>query len=96
MRMMMKVQIPVEVGNEAIKDGSLPEVIQQTLARIKPEAAYFTTMDGERTMIAVFDMKSAADMPPIAEPLFMTLDAAVDFMPCMTADDLKGGLKGMK
>jgi hypothetical protein len=96
MRMMMKVHIPVEVGNAAVKSGALPKVIEETLARIKPEAVYFTTMDGERTMIAVFDMKSVSDMPPIAEPLFMTLDAAVDFMPCMNADDLKGGLKGTK
>lgn len=95
MRMMMKVQVPVEIGNEAIKTGALPKVIEETLARIKPEAAYFTTMDGERTMIAVFDMKSSSEMPPIAEPLFMALEAAVDFMPCMNAEDLKGGLKGM-
>jgi hypothetical protein len=95
MRMMMIARIPVEIGNEAIKDGTLPKVIQQTLERIKPEAAYFTTMDGERTMVAVFDMQAVSDMPPIAEPLFMNLDAAVDFMPCMSADDLKGSLSHM-
>ncbi len=54
-----------------------------------PEAAYFTTMGGQRTMIAVFDMKApTADMPRIAEPLFMGLGAAIEFMPCMNADDL--------
>jgi hypothetical protein len=71
MRMLMKVQIPAEAGNKGIKDGTLPDVIRKTLETLRPEAAYFTTMGGPRTMIAVFDMKAAADMPRIAEPLFM-------------------------
>jgi hypothetical protein len=96
MRMMMRVQIPTEAGNEAIKSGALPEVIRKTIETIRPEAAYFTTMDGQRTMIAVFDMKAASDMPRLAEPMFMGLNAKVDFMPCMNADDLKSGLSAIK
>jgi hypothetical protein len=96
MRMMMKVTVPTEAGNRGVKDGTLAEVIRKTLETITAEAAYFTTMDGQRTMIAVFDMKSPSDMPRIAEPLFATLSAAVDFTPCMTAEDLKGGLAGAK
>jgi hypothetical protein len=95
MRMMMKVQIPTEAGNKGIKDGTLPDVIRKTLEALHPEAAYFTTMGGHRTMIAVFDMKAAADMPRIAEPLFMGLGAAIEFMPCMNADDLKTGLSAI-
>jgi hypothetical protein len=52
-------------------------------------------MGGQRTMIAVFDMKTAADMPRIAEPLFMGLDATIEFMPCMNAHDLKAGLSAV-
>jgi hypothetical protein len=47
-------------------------------------------------MIAVFDLKAASDIPRIAEPLFMGLNASVDFMPCMNAEDLKTGLAGIK
>ncbi len=47
-------------------------------------------------MIVVFDLKTAADMPRIAEPLFMGIDASVDFMPCMNAEDLKTGLSAIK
>jgi len=92
MRVLMKVQLPTEGGNRAIKDGTLPNVIRKTLETVQAEAAYFTTMDGHRTMIAVFDMKATSDMPKIAEPLFMGLNASVEFMPCMNADELKAGL----
>ncbi len=39
MRMMMKVQIPVAAGSQAIADGRLPEVVQKTMEKLKPEAA---------------------------------------------------------
>jgi hypothetical protein len=96
MRMLMKAQIPTEAGNRAIKDGTLPEIIRKTLEAVQAEAAYFTTMDGQRTMLVVFDMKANADMPRLAEPLFMGFNAAVDFTPCMNADDLKSGLSAIK
>jgi hypothetical protein len=60
--MLMKVQIPTEARNKGIKDGTLPDVIRKTLETLHPEAAYFATMGGQRTMIAVFDMKAAADI----------------------------------
>ena len=81
MRMLMKVQLPTEDGNRAVQDRHLPDIIRKTLDSIKPEAAYFMTMDGERTMIAVFDLKAVSDIPAIAEPLFMGLNASVDLMP---------------
>jgi hypothetical protein len=96
MRMLMKVQLPTEAGNRTIKDGTLPDIIRNTLEAVQAEAAYFTTMDGQRTMIAVFDMKAATDMPRIAEPLFMALNASIEFMPCMNAEDLKTGLSAIK
>ena len=92
MRTLMKVQISAEVGNRGIKDGTLPEIIRKTLETVQAEAAYFTAMDGQRTMLAVFDLKAASDIPRIAEPLFMGLNALVEFIPCMNAEELKTGL----
>jgi hypothetical protein len=60
MRVLMKVQMPVESGNEAIRNGKLPQIIAQTLETVKAEAAYFTTMDGKRPMLVVFDLKAVA------------------------------------
>ena len=93
MRMMMKVQIPVDKGNVSIKDGSLPNVVMGSLERLKPESAYFGTERGKRTAFIVFDMKDVSDMPSIAEPFFDQLNAEVTFTPVMTADDLKAGLQ---
>jgi len=44
MRMMLKVSIPVDTGNAAIRDGSIVKKIQTILADLKPEAAYFTAL----------------------------------------------------
>ena len=93
MRMMMKVSMPVEPANAAIKDGSLPKTMQELAARLKPEASYFYTECGKRTALFVFDMKDSAQMPVIAEPFFMRLNAGVELHPVMNADDLKAGLK---
>jgi hypothetical protein len=95
MRTLMKVKLPIEAGNRAIKDGTLQEIIRKTLETIKAEAAYFMPMDGHRSMIAVFDLKSPADIPRIVEPLFLGLNASVDFVPCMNAEELRAGLSGV-
>ena len=92
MRTMMRVTIPVDHGNKAIKDGSLPKIIQSLLQDVKPEAAYFTTLDGLRTGFMVFDLKDSTDIPRITEPLFQGFNATVQFVPVMNADDLKAGL----
>jgi hypothetical protein len=91
-RTMMRVMIPVEPGNAAIKSGRLPQIIAQAIDRMKPEASYFTADKGTRTAYFVLDLKDSADIPQLAEPFFMELQASVEFMPVMNADDLKKGL----
>jgi hypothetical protein len=93
MRTMLKVSIPVEAGNRAIKDGSLPRIVGEALENLKPEAAYFFADNGKRTALMVFDMKDASEIPAIAERFFMGLDAEVDYRPVMNAEDLKKGLE---
>ena len=95
MRTMIKASIPVEAGNAGIANGDLPAVIQGFTQSAKPEAAYFTAIDGRRTMIAVFDLASPSDIPRIAEPFFTKLNATVEFSPCMNADDLAKGLSAL-
>jgi hypothetical protein len=93
MRTMMKVTIPVENGNKAIKDGSLPKLVQTLGEANKLEASYFYTETGKRTMLFVLDMKDASQIPEIAEPFFLNLNADVQFFPAMNAADLKAGLE---
>ncbi len=92
MRIMAKVEIPVESGNQGIKGGVLPKVIQQFAERWKPEAMYFTTFGGLRTAFFVFDMPDSSAIPIVAEPFFMELNANVQFAPVMNGDDLQKGL----
>ncbi len=52
MRVLMKVQVPTEAGNAAIRDGSLPQIVRkalEALEALKAEAAYFTSEEGMRT-----------------------------------------------
>ena len=38
MRMMLKFTLPVEKGNQAIKDGSLGKTLESIMKKLKPEA----------------------------------------------------------
>ena len=67
MRMLMKVQMPTGPGNDAIKDGSLPQLMASSLEALNAEAAYFTAEDGMRTALIFFEMTIERD-PPAAEP----------------------------
>ena len=97
MRTMMKVKIPTAAGNEAIKNGSLPEIIGKSLAALNAEAAYFTSEDGIRTGLFFFDMTDSSDIPSAAEPFYMALDAQISFEPVMNVDEMAAGVgKAMK
>ena len=85
---MMKVNIPVEAGNASITDGSLATKMQRILGEIKPEAAYFTADNGQRTGYIFFDLKEAKDIPGLCEPFFLTFKASIDLVPVMTPEDL--------
>jgi hypothetical protein len=92
MRMLMKVQIPTKAGNDAIKDGSLPQIMGRAIEGLKAEAAYFTSEEGMRTGLIFFDMADSSEIPPAAEPFFMGLDARITFAPVMNADEMRAGV----
>lgn len=88
MRMLVKVQFPIEPFNTMVKNGTAGETIEKVMGDIQPEAAYFTAMDGHRGAILVVDLPDASKMPAVAEPLFLHFDATVEFHPTMTPADL--------
>ena len=96
MRMLIRVTIPVEQGNAAIKDGSLGSIIQAFMAEHKPEAAYFTADGGNRTAYFFTRVSDPSRIPPMAEPFFMGLNAKVEFQPVMNPEDLAKGLAAVK
>jgi hypothetical protein len=91
MRMFLKVQMEVEAANRAIKDGSLPRIVENFIDAAQPEGVWFTALDGKRTMVAVFDLTSTANIPPLAEPFFAALNATFEMSPAMDAADLGAG-----
>jgi hypothetical protein len=86
----------VAAGNAAIKNNRLPQVMADAMARMQPEAAYFTADKGSRTAYFFVDLKDQSQIPVFAEPFFQELEASVEFMPVMNADDLKKGLSQVK
>ena len=89
MRFMITFRIPMEKGNAAVKDGSLPQTIQSILEELKPEAAYFGEIEGARGGYLVVNMDDASQMPSIAEPLFLGLGATIQAGPVMVPEDLE-------
>src|SRR5919107_964130 len=92
MRMMMKVELDTDRASAAIQDGSLPQLMQATLERLQPEAAYFGPENGLRTAFIVFDLKDPSQLPRISEPFFSTMKANVQMFPVMDREDLQKGL----
>ena len=92
MRMMLRFTLPVEKGNQAFNDGSLGRTMESVMTRLKPEAAYFAPLDGKRSGMLFFDIAEPSQIVEVVEPLFLNLDAAVDIVPVMNAEDLRKGL----
>jgi hypothetical protein len=92
MRMLLRVSIPIETGNAAVKAGTLGSTVERILADLKPEAAYFFVDDeGRRAGSLVFDMKDSSQMPSIGEPWFLAFNAKVSLRPVMNPQDLAAG-----
>jgi hypothetical protein len=93
MRMMMKVKMDAEAASRAVQDGSLPQLMEETLGALEVEAAYFGPEDGVRTAFIVFDLQDPSDLPRISEPLFRGLRARIEMFPVMDREDLRKGLE---
>jgi DNA primase len=90
MRMMLQVVMPIETANAAIRAGQFAPFVQKVLADLKPEAAFFTETNGTRSGYIFFDMKDASQLPAIAEPWFLALNATISVRPAMSPQDLGG------
>ena len=88
MRMLMHLQFPLEPFNTWVRDGSAGKKVQAILEAIRPEAAYFSENNGHRGGLLVVNVKDPSDVPVLAEPWFLTFNAAVEFRIAMTPEDL--------
>jgi hypothetical protein len=96
MRMIMQVEFPLDPFSTLVRNGTIGATMKKLLEATKPEAAYFSETDGNRGGILIVDLTSPSDVPKLAEPWFLTLDAKVRFRIAMTPDDLgRSGLDSL-
>jgi hypothetical protein len=96
MQMLLEVKFPHEPFNAAVRDGSLGKKMESILDETKPEAVYFTEMDGTRGAILIVNLEDPSKVPALAEPWFLQFNADCKFRIVMTPDVLaKAGLEAL-
>ena len=89
MRFIFEVKIDRDRGNELLRDPQFGAKMNQLLADVKAEAAYFSTVDGQRGGYIVLNMDDASEIPAKAEPFFLWLHADIRVIPVMKPEDLQ-------
>lgn len=89
MRMMMIVRMPHHAFNAAVGDGSVESKMKSILDETKPEAVYFTEMEGLRTAVILVNLEKPSMVPALAEPWFLAFEAKVEFHVVMGLDELQ-------
>jgi len=89
MKMLLTVEFPPEPFNSLVRSGKVGEILGRILETIKPETAYFTEQDGKRGGMFVVNLQNPSDIPVLAEPFFLKLNAACKFRILMSPEDLQ-------
>jgi hypothetical protein len=90
MRFLVRVTMPTEAGNKAVKDPKFLKNIEGFVRDMKAESAYFLEMDGRRNALFFVDIPTVDMVVPFSESFFQ-MGADVKFHPAMGLDDLKKG-----
>lgn len=96
MRILLKVDIPVEAGNAAAKSGKLGSTIQSILADMKPEAVYFSDSNGQRSGYIFLDLPDASQIPAMCEPWMLAFNCSIELHPVMVPEDLAKAGSGIE
>lgn len=86
MHFIIKATIPNAAGNKLVK-GDMEATFNKVMGDVRPEAAYFAVDNGQRTVYMIVDVADSADMVRVAEPLWLALEANVETIPAMTAEE---------
>lgn len=96
MKFLLRIRMPTESGNKMLQDPNFPKKLEGVLNQIKPEAVYFSPIEGERGISMIVNLTSADMIATIAEPLWMTFNGKLTFEPLMELSDLQKGLQNVK
>ncbi|MFH8757334.1 hypothetical protein [Streptomyces atroolivaceus] len=92
--MLLNAQLDTEIANRSVPEGTMSTMMEEVVEPLKPEAAYFSVQNGQRTCLMVFDMEDSAQMPPLLEPLFHA-GSKIGLQSVVNLDDLRVGLGDM-
>ncbi|GAA3039828.1 hypothetical protein FHS39_004741 [Streptomyces olivoverticillatus] len=95
MRTLLRARLDTRAANDMIRDGTMAKHMEEILGQLRPEAAYFTTLDGGRTCLLVFDLQDPSQLPAVVEKFFLDMEAEVELHPVMNTDDLRKGLAAL-
>ena len=87
MHFLMKATIPVDVGNDMVKDPDMGDQMETVMGDLKPEAVYFCLEGGQRTIYFLVNVQDSSEIPSLCEPLWHTFSADVEMIPAMTQDE---------
>lgn len=91
MRLLLTVEFPHEPFNALVRSGEVGPLMGRILDEIKPEAAYFTELDGTRCGIFVINVQHPSEVPRFAEPSFLNFEADCKFRIVMRPEELQEG-----
>jgi hypothetical protein len=89
MRMMLTAKIPHEPCNSLIRANKLGPLLKRIVDELKPEAVYFTELDGARGIVLIIEVSEPSKIPALAEPFFLNFNADCRMRICMTPADLR-------
>jgi hypothetical protein len=89
MRMLLNVVIPHEPFNSLVRKGTAGALLGKILDELRPEAVYFTELDGRRGVTLVVDVESPAQVPRFCEPFFLNFNADCKLRIVMGPDELQ-------
>ncbi len=93
MRLLFKIKFPVETFNSLARAGVVGQKIGAIIEATKPESIYFTGTSFGRGAVAVYDLEDGSQIPAVAEPWTLTLNAQIEYDVAMTPEELgKSGL----
>jgi len=89
MLFLMKVSIPVDVGNDLVRGPDMASRMNDVLGHVRPEAVYFAVGDGQRTLFLVVNAEDASELPRLVEPFWLAFEADIEVTPVMSQADFE-------
>jgi len=86
--MLMIVRMPHKNFNASVGDGSVEKKMKSILEATKPEAVYFTELEGLRAAVILVNLEKPSMIPSLSEPWFLAFEANVEFHVVMGPDEL--------